>query len=479
MTPEPAADRPLSRRTVLTGAAVVGAASVAGATPALGAGARKRPARGRSKPYASQYPALPDPASSGLDHIVVVCMENRSFDHYLGWVAGADGKQAGLTYKDERGTPHPTHHLFERQGCGFNDPDHSYQGGRTQLNGGAMDGFRRGGNDDFALGYYRAADLPLYGPLLDVAATYDRYFASILAPTYPNRFYTHAATTDRIDNTSSISSLPTIWDRLDAAGVPSRYYFSDVPFLGLFGTKHLKKARPVEQFFLDALSGSLPPFSYVDPSFLGEGQGGTYDDHPHADILRGQSFVSSLVRAVTHGPKWTSTAIVITYDEWGGFFDHVRPPRLPDDHDTGPKGTDDHAQAGFRVPTIVISPFARRGHIGHNVYDHASIVRMIRWRFGLPALTKRDANVRNLAESLDFVTPHFGIPETPLIADPGPHLCSPPFGTTIPTGAPVMGLEDPFWRDLTALIAQDRRLRAWEHVMQPAPTLKKLQSYVS
>src|SRR5262245_45132753 len=94
--------------------------------------------------------ALPRPSMSGLDHIVVVCMENRSFDHYLGWVPDADGRQRGLTYLDDEGGAHRTHHLTEWQGCGFNDPSHSYTGGRLQLNGGACDGFRRGNNDDYA-----------------------------------------------------------------------------------------------------------------------------------------------------------------------------------------------------------------------------------------------------------------------------------------------------------------------------------------
>ena len=383
-------------------------------------------------------------------------MENRSFDHYLGWLPGADGRQKGLRYKDDAGHYHATHHLQDRSGCGYNDPDHSFEGGRLQFNGGRLDGFRRGDNDDFALGYYTEADLPLFGPLLKQATTFDRYFCSILGPTYPNRLYTHAAATDRISNTTETSSLATIWDRLAAAGVPARYYFSDLPVLALWGNKYLSIAEPVGRFFADAAAGQLPAYSYLDPFFLGEGQGGSNDDHPHADIHRGQAFLSEVVKAVVESPQWERTALVITYDEWGGFFDHVRPPRMADDHDTGPHGKDDHAQAGFRVPTIVLSPFARRGYVGHNVYDHTSILKMVEWRWGLKPLTKRDRAARNLAEAFRFDKPDVSKPVLPLVTDPGPHVCR----DSVPSGAAgtsPMGLEDPFWREL----ADSGLLRNW------------------
>src|SRR5712672_956133 len=200
-----------------------------------------------------------------IRHIVVMVMENRSFDHFLGWVPGADGRQAGLSYRDSRGLWHDTHHLQDWSGCGFNDPDHSVQGGRTQLDGGRCDGFRRGANDDYALGYYLPEDVPMNRFLVDHFTVCDRWFCSILGPTYPNRFYTHTGTTDRLDNTMTESTLPTIWDRLAAAGVPANYYFSDAPFLALWGQKYLPIARRIDAFFAQAATGTLPPFSYVDP----------------------------------------------------------------------------------------------------------------------------------------------------------------------------------------------------------------------
>jgi len=421
---------PTRRQFLIGGAGTVAAASM----PAV---------RAAGRPTALAMTAGP-PAQSGIEHIVLVVMENRSFDHFLGWLPGADGRQSGLEYPDDAGHLHPTHRLSEWQGCGFNDPDHSYTGGRTQLDGGRMDGFRRGLNDDYALGYYERADLPFYGPLLAAATTFDRYFCSILAPTYPNRFYTHAAYTDRLDNYTRFTTVPTIWDRLAAAGVPARYYFSDLPFLVLWGEQYTSIASPVERFFADAASGTLPAFSYIDPAFLGEEQGGSNDDHPHADIRRGQAFTSLIANAVVKSPLWSKTVLVITYDEWGGFFDHVVPPRLPDSHNMVAGGPADHAQAGFRVPCIVLSPFARPGAIGHNQYDHTSILKMVEWRFGLQPLTKRDAAARNLAEVLDPRRPQASPPSLPIVVDPGPHLCGSP-------GVGMAAAEDSSWLELAAL----------------------------
>jgi phospholipase C len=419
----------ISRRQFLAGAAVGATAAATGTAGAL----TRRTARA----------ALPDPKSSGLEHIVFVCMENRSFDHYLGWLPGADGKQAGLSYKDDKGIAHPTHHLTTFQGCDFADPDHSYAGGRVQFANGRVDGFRKGDNDDFALGYYTADDLPFYSQLVKEATVHDRWFASILGPTYPNRFYTHAAATDRLTNHLRFSAMPTIWDSLARAGVPATYYYSDLPFLGLWGEKYLPIAKPSTTFLADAASGTLPAFSYVDPFFLGEEQGGANDDHPHSDIRRGQAFLSRIALALTASPAWSKTALIITYDEWGGFFDHVRPPRFPDDHDPGPGF--DHSQAGFRVPAFTLSPFARRGAVDSVVSDHTAAMKLVEWRFGLPPLTRRDRASRNLAETFDFARPRTTAPSFTPVLDPGPHLCgTTPEGITNPH-------TDVFWAELRDL----------------------------
>src|SRR5216683_1473339 len=219
--------------------------------------------------------------SAAIRHIVVLTMENRSFDHFLGWVPGADGAQAGLTYPDKSGGLHATHELApDFQGCSFGDPDHSYSGGRSEYDGGRNDGWLFV-NDVFSIGYYTQADLAFWGKAVPLWTTFDHYHPAILAETFPNRIYLHAGQADRISNTFAISHLPTIWDRLSAAGLKGRYYFSDVPFLALWGFKYLGISRLIWEFYRDAAAGTLPEVSFVDGEFAQEAIGTGNDDHPH------------------------------------------------------------------------------------------------------------------------------------------------------------------------------------------------------
>src|SRR3984957_11551456 len=150
----------------------------------------------------AQAESLPAPASSGIEHIVVVMMENRSIGHLLGWLPGANGQQAGLAYLDNKGEAHPTYRLTTFDGCSHPDPDHSYAGGRSEYDNGKMDGWlRTSKNDTFSIGYYEEADLPFYAALARNFPPLDNYFASILSSTFPNRVFQHAAQTDRLSNT--------------------------------------------------------------------------------------------------------------------------------------------------------------------------------------------------------------------------------------------------------------------------------------
>lgn len=352
---------------------------------------------------------LPKPQNSGIEHIVVVCMENRSFDHFVGWIPGADGRQAGLSYSDETG-PHPTHPLApDYQGCGHPDPDHSYAGGRVEYNGGACDGWLRAGeNDLYAIGYYTQNDLPFYAGAANRWTTCDRFFSSIMAGTYPNRFYLNAAQTDRLSNTVVLSTLPTIWDRLAEKSLPAKYYFSDVPFLALWGLKHASVLAPIPEFFADCAAGNLPAVSYVDPRLLGEQEGLSNDDHPHADIRNGQVFLNEIYNAVVNSPNWPNTVLVITYDEWGGFFDHVPPTAASIPPATAAAGDTDGLR-GFRIPTFVVSPWSPAG-VSNVVFDHTSILKMIEWRWQIKPLTVRDATANNLAMALNFNSRNLSAP---------------------------------------------------------------------
>jgi phospholipase C len=202
--------------------------------------------------------------------------------------------------------------------------------------------------------------------------------------------------------------MPTIWDQLNAPDGPTgRYYYSDIPFLGLWGSRYQVISAPYQQFLADAAAGRLPNVAFVEASFLGFGDGHGNDDHPHAHIAAGDAFLSEVFHALADGPGWERTVFIVTYDEWGGFYDHVVPPRvtpgvpLGADPTAGPDRdvVDGRVLLGFRVPCIVASPLARgtdptRPRVDHRLYDHTSILKLIEWRWGLRPLGQRDASSR-------------------------------------------------------------------------------------
>jgi len=411
----------LGRRELLRNAAFVSGATLFGAS--------WHP--GNNLSAQGVLPSLPSAKNSGIEHVVVVTMENRSFDHFLGWLPNADGKQAGLTYVDGGGVSHPTYRLSgDYTGCPHPDPDHSYDGARVEYDNGLMDGFlRAGSNDQFSIGYYDEHDIPFYAALARNYTACDRYFASILGPTFPNRLFLHAAQTDRLDNSISFSSLPTIWDRLASAGVTANYYYSNVPFVALWGTKYLSISRLYEDFLAAAAGGTLPAVSFVDPRYTILDDGTGNDDHPHADIRKGDQFLYETFNAVTCGPKWASTVFIVNFDEWGGIFEHVAPPRATAANQVDPDLVNGKSLLGLRVPTVIASPFSGGDQsdprVSALVFDHTSVLKLIEWRWGLAPLTPRDASndVSNLAYALNFnqpntVVPSLPKPQAPLVASP-------------------------------------------------------------
>ena len=376
---------------------------------------------GRFRLRIGQLPELPNPSSSGIDHIVVVTMENRSFDHLMGWLPNADGKQAGLTFLDPHSVPHSTHQLSgDYTGCPHPDPDHSYSGARVEYNSGAMNGFLLDpSNDVFCIGYYGDQDIPFYANLARSYTTCDRYFVSILGPTFPNRLFLHSAQTDRLNDSINLTSLPTIWDRLAAAGVSGHYYFNNIPFVALWGTKYLGITKSYNDFKSAAANGTLPAVSYVDPRYTTIDDGLGNDDHPHADIRRGDRFLHDTFEAVANGPAWSRTVFIVTFDEWGGFFDHVPPPRATAANNVDTDMVNGKTLLGMRVPTVIASPFTRGVEnsplVNHLVFDHTSILKLIEWRWGLAPLTPRDASsdINNLAHALNFSSPVTSVPTLP------------------------------------------------------------------
>ena len=305
-------------------------------------------------------------------------------------------------------------------GCPHNDPDHTYSGARTTYDGGKMDGFLKDtANDIFSIGYYREPDIPFYAALARNYTTCDHYFASILGPTFPNRMFLYAAQTDRIDDSVSISSLPTILDRLAAAGVSHNYYYSNVPYLTLWAAQYLGISKLYSQFLTDAAGGTLPAVSFVDPFYTILDDGTGNDDHPHADIRKGEVFLHDVFEAVANGPAWSSTVIVFNFDEWGGFFEHVAPPRATAANNVDTDIVNGKTLLGLRLPVVVASPWtagtATSPRISSLVYDHTSVLKLIEWRWSLAPLTPRDgsSDINNLAYALNFSQPVTAVPSLP------------------------------------------------------------------
>src|SRR3569833_3112835 len=232
--------------------------------------------------------------------------------------------------------------------------------------------------------------------------------------------------------TRSISTRPTLWDTLASHGVSGRYYFSDIPFLGLWGDKYRSITRNIAQFYLDCALGRLPAVSFVDPRFIGAEFGLADNDHPHADVRNGQAFLNGIYEAVISSPNWPGTVLVINYDEWGGFFDHVPPPFAPIPTADLVAGNND-GLLGFRVPCLVIAPWAQRGAVAHDQYDHTSILKMIEDRWGLPPLTVRAAGARSLADVLDLNHPVLDAPRFAVPGESYEHLCPLPDVLTLDT----------------------------------------------
>ncbi len=401
--------------------------------------------------------ALPAPKDSGIDHVVLLMMENRSFDHMLGWVPGADGVQAGLAFPDRAGVmqqtyPMLTGHPSPWQGCGSADPNHGYTAGRQHMQGGWLQTDPTQLGDKLPLGYYRREDVPFWSGVADDWTLCDRYHTGIMAGTWPNRFYMHAGDNDFLDGdgVEKVSKLPTLWDACIAKGVTWRYYFGNLPFIGLWRRPdYMLFSRPLETFFADCAAGNLPAITYVDPIFeSGAPNALSNDDHPHSDVRAGQVLMNRIYDAIRNGPLWGKTLFIINYDEWGGFFDHVTPPIVKPSTEDAKLGND--GRLGFRVPCALIGPRVRRRYVHHGLLHPNSILNFFSWRFGLPKIGSRSLVSGNLAEALDFTSrPNlssrgynvksatYGLDcerysSEPQLNPPGP-------GPTIPTFAPSLG----------------------------------------
>jgi phospholipase C len=374
----------------------------------------------------------PNPNNLPLAHVLVLMQENRSADHYLGRLA----TQGQPNYEAEPnvGNPDPTNPFgppilpfHQTAYCEVADLDHSWNGTHNEVNGGAMDGFTAANVDpndptgSRAMGYYDQTDLPFYYALYSAFATGDRYFCSALTQTFPNRLYLLAGTSfGHIRNDVFGSTHTSVFELLDASAVTWKIYASQYPlgygwiFFQYVQDHAAEHVFPIDQYFTDAMNGDLPDVSFVDPDVVAS-PATENDEHPPSNVQVGQQFVADILNALMSGPAWSSSAFFLTYDEHGGYYDHVVPPAAPIPDAIPPMlepndiaGAFD--QYGVRVPVVVVSPYSKPAFVSHVVHDHTSILRFIEYRFGLPSLSNRDAAADPMLEFFDFTTPAFATP---------------------------------------------------------------------
>jgi phospholipase C len=461
------------------------------------AGARRRLARRGAGPGHRPEPALGMGTDRlpQIEHIVIVMMENHSYDNYLGMLRrhGSDGLPL-----DEHGAPTSTNLAANgtavrmrpfggtRQKSGV--PTQSWNASHIQFDDGSCGGFVRsiestlpGQDASIAMTYWAQKDLPFYYGLASTFPLATRWFSGCLGPTFPNRRFLISGTAHGL-----IDDLPfgmvdypasgTIFDLLTAHGISWANYHhvsavktnwrllsraAGLNALRVLGTlvaaifpqlvpalesklqttaglyplgilRSLNHLRPISQFWSAARAGTLPAVTIVDPDF-----GSCSEENPQ-DIQAGEGFAAKVINAVMNGRGWSKTLLIWLYDEHGGYFDHVEPPAAvePDDvpgqtileryallrwllsltsyakkiqaADEGPRTYD---RLGFRVPAVIVSPYARPGYVSSNVYDHTSVLKLIEEKWNLPPLTRRDAAATAPLDALDFDSPpHFLTP---------------------------------------------------------------------
>jgi phospholipase C len=356
-----------------------------------------------------------------FDHIVVLMMENRSFDHMLGYLS-LDGRRDvdGLTGRETNSFEGVAYRVFPLETTQFcADPGHDGRDVDEQISNG-MKGFvanfarlprRQREAPGRIMGYYTAQQLPTYDLLAREFTICNQWFSSVPGYTWPNRFYSLAGTSDGtrdglpIDwSDPPVYDFKTIFEVLQGYRVSWTYFFSDLPFPVLLrrfvqDAAFSERLRPIREFFEQARTGDLPAVTWLEPNYMDidDAVPGS-DDHPPGDVAAGQHFVASVYRALAESPLWMRTLLVITYDEHGGFYDHVVPPAAPGGSLFG-------ARLGVRVPAFVVSPWVPRSHASKYVYDHTSVLRTILDRFcarqgGPPSMGERVDNARNLGDLL-------------------------------------------------------------------------------
>lgn len=389
-----------------------------------------------------------------IDHFVIVMQENRSFDHYFHELgkfgqAAADVTPKGYVNFD----PHLKQDVAPYHAtalCG-RDTRHDWNSAHKQFNDGKMDGFIATSNPKGrrALGYYDASDLGYYYALANTFSIGDRYFASILGPTWPNRMFFHSASSFGHVGNSAPPALPeeqSLFNQLSRKGIEWVVYAEGMTFEEkIFRHLHDIKGdhfKDLDGFFADAKNDTLPAYVWIESTYGGPD---ATDEHPPADVQLGQRFVARVIEALMKSPAWPRSALFIMYDEPGGFFDHVPPPPACPPDEIEPILEKRHVRArfdrlGMRTPFIVVSPFAKAHYVSHQIYSHSSVPRLVQARFELPAMSARDANAAVPYDMFDFEHPPFLTPPAlpiPSVDEMASRVCHARFRKKKPPGTTV------------------------------------------
>lgn len=328
--------------------------------------------------------------SNPIEHIVIVLQENHTFDNYFGSFPGAEGSSGkSICIPKSKGSsncasPYQDSNLTPK------DMNHNWNAAHECFDGGAMDGFVYIEGNAETMGYYAESEIPHYW---NAAANYvlcDHYFTSVMSESAPNHLFLVAGTAGGLldDKVPSSIQFPPIFQQLDQRKISWKVY----GFTSWYESFAYVKGNPslssnfgsATSFVSDLENGELPNVSWI----IGAPGG---DEHPPKNIQSGENSVASdIVNNVGQSQFWDSSVIFVTWDDYGGFYDHLAPPQV------------DEYGYGFRVPALIISPYARKGYIDKVVNDHTSILKFLESKYGLSSLSTRDAAANDLSEAFDF-----------------------------------------------------------------------------
>lgn len=375
----------------------------------------------------SQNAPAPIPGSEKIEHVVWIIQENHSFDNYFGTFPGADGLPPSTCLPKMPGSKDCVKPFHMPPGQPLLDLEHSWETAHAAYDNGKMDGFVWTEGSPYTMGYYDERDIPNYWSYARHYTLCDRFFSSEMTGSSPNHVFTVAAQSGETNNIGSLTQLKREMDdddgfsfasivkRFRGKNITWKYYVETKPHPagGCVMNAHLSnlacpdpkgftlwnplpgfkaiRENPAEmdrmvsqdQYFRDLKTGSLPQVSWIIPDFQDS-------EHPPEPLNQGMWYVTRAVNALMQSPYWKNTAIFLSWDDYGGFYDHALPPEV-DAYGYGP-----------RVPMIVISPYVKQGYVSHYTYDFTSVLKFIEQRWNLKHLTPRDDRANNMADCFDF-----------------------------------------------------------------------------